>query len=129
MNDGAALVLFSGGQDSSVCLAWALDRYAHVETIGFDYGQRHKSELAARPRILEKLRTDFPDWTGRLGQDHLLPLDILKAIGGSALTDDTRRPQRNHQAEQHRQQGSDEAGSDLHGGAPGQHEPRRRATQ
>ena len=89
MNDtSAVLVLFSGGQDSTVCLAWALSRFARVETVGFDYGQRHKSELAARPRILEKLRTDFPDWTGRLGSDHLLPLDILKAIGGSALTDD-----------------------------------------
>lgn len=89
MNDtSAVLVLFSGGQDSTVCLAWALSRFARVETVGFDYGQRHKSELAARPQILEKLRTDFPDWTGRLGSDHLLPLDILKAIGGSALTDD-----------------------------------------
>jgi 7-cyano-7-deazaguanine synthase len=84
----AVLVLFSGGQDSTVCLAWALSRFARVETVGFDYGQRHRSELAARPRILEKLRADFPDWTGRLSADHLLPLDILKAIGGSALTDD-----------------------------------------
>ena len=89
MSDKSAiLVLFSGGQDSTVCLAWALSRFARVETVGFDYGQRHKSELAARPRILEKLRADFPDWTGRLGADHLLPLDILKVIGGSALTDD-----------------------------------------
>ena len=84
----AVLVLFSGGQDSTVCLAWALSRFARVETVGFDYGQRHRSELAARPRILEKLRTDFSEWTGRLSADHLLPLDILKAIGGSALTDD-----------------------------------------
>ena len=84
----AVLVLFSGGQDSTVCLAWALSRFARVETVGFDYGQRHRSELAARPRILEKLRTDFPDWTPRLSADHLLPLDILKAIGGSALTGD-----------------------------------------
>ena len=91
MSDNSAiLVLFSGGQDSTVCLAWALSRFARVEMVGFDYGQRHKSELAARPRILEKLRTDFPDWTGRLGPDHLLPLDILKAIGGSALTDDVK---------------------------------------
>jgi 7-cyano-7-deazaguanine synthase len=84
----AILVLFSGGQDSTVCLAWALSRFARVETVGFDYGQRHRAELAARPRILEKLRADFPDWAGRLSADHLLPLDILKAIGGSALTDD-----------------------------------------
>ena len=83
----AALVLFSGGQDSTVCLAWALMRYARVETVGFDYGQRHHAELAARPRILEKLRLAFPDWAKRLGEDHLLPLDILKTIGGSALTD------------------------------------------
>jgi 7-cyano-7-deazaguanine synthase len=83
----AALVLFSGGQDSTICLAWALARFDAVETVGFDYGQRHASELAARPRILAKLRTDFPAWAGKLGQDHLLPLDTLKAIGGSALTE------------------------------------------
>jgi 7-cyano-7-deazaguanine synthase len=88
MTDIAALVLFSGGQDSTVCLAWALSRFGRVETIGFDYGQRHRTELAARPRILEKLRADFPDWSRRLGDDHLLSLDVLKAIGGSALTDD-----------------------------------------
>jgi 7-cyano-7-deazaguanine synthase len=84
----AALVLFSGGQDSTTCLAWALSRFRRVETVGFDYGQRHAAELAARPHILEKLRQGFPDWAKRLGQDHLLPLDTLKAIGGSALTDD-----------------------------------------
>jgi len=81
----AALVLFSGGQDSTICLAWALARFDLVETVGFDYGQRHASELAARPRILARLRKDFPAWAGKLGQDHLLPLDTLKAIGGSAL--------------------------------------------
>jgi 7-cyano-7-deazaguanine synthase len=86
-DDPAALVLFSGGQDSTVCLAWALARYARVETVGFDYGQRHHAELTARPHILEKLRIAFPDWTARLGEDHLLPLGILKTIGGSALTD------------------------------------------
>jgi 7-cyano-7-deazaguanine synthase len=84
----SALVLFSGGQDSTVCLAWALSRFERVETVGFDYGQRHRSELAARPRILEKLHSDFPQWSRRLGADHLLPIDTLKAIGGSALTDD-----------------------------------------
>jgi 7-cyano-7-deazaguanine synthase len=83
----AALVLFSGGQDSTVCLAWALARFGRVETVGFDYGQRHHAELAARPLLLEKLRERFADWAPRLGQDHLLPLDTLKAIGGSALTD------------------------------------------
>jgi len=84
----SALVLFSGGQDSTTCLAWALSRFSRVETVGFDYGQRHAAELAARPGILAKVKADFPDWTGRLGEDHLLPLDLLKAIGGSALTDD-----------------------------------------
>jgi 7-cyano-7-deazaguanine synthase len=82
-----ALVLFSGGQDSTVCLAWALARFDRVETVGFDYGQRHAAELKARPVILEKLRAGFPQWAGKLGADHLLPLDTLKAIGGSALTD------------------------------------------
>jgi 7-cyano-7-deazaguanine synthase len=82
-----ALVLFSGGQDSTVCLVWALTRFDRVETVGFDYGQRHASELAARPVILEKLRAAFPQWRDKLGADHLLPLDTLKAIGGSALTE------------------------------------------
>jgi 7-cyano-7-deazaguanine synthase len=84
----SALVLFSGGQDSTVCLAWALARFDHVETVGFDYGQRHAAELVARPGILEKLRAGFADWAPKLGDDYLLPLDVLKAIGGSALTDD-----------------------------------------
>jgi 7-cyano-7-deazaguanine synthase len=83
----SALVLFSGGQDSTVCLAWALARFARVETVGFDYGQRHAAELTARPRILQGLRAGFPQWAARLGADHLLPLDTLKAIGGSALTE------------------------------------------
>jgi 7-cyano-7-deazaguanine synthase len=82
-----ALVLFSGGQDSTTCLAWALDRFGTVETVGFDYGQRHASELAARPRILELIRERFPQWQEKLGADHMLSLDILKQIGGSALTD------------------------------------------
>jgi 7-cyano-7-deazaguanine synthase len=86
----SALVLFSGGQDSTVCLAWALARFAQVETVGFDYGQRHRAELEARPRILEMLRVGFPQWAPRLGEDHVLPLDTLKAIGGSALTDDVK---------------------------------------
>jgi 7-cyano-7-deazaguanine synthase len=88
LNPQKALVLFSGGQDSTTCLAWALDRYTHVETVGFDYGQRHASELGARPHLLAAIRSGFPQWRGRLGADHLLPLDVLKAIGGSALTDD-----------------------------------------
>jgi 7-cyano-7-deazaguanine synthase len=88
MATNAALVLFSGGQDSTTCLAWALDRFVSVETVGFDYGQRHAAELAARPRILAAFREHFPDWRDKLGADHLLSLDILKAIGGSALTDE-----------------------------------------
>ena len=86
----SALLLFSGGQDSTVCLAWALSRFDRVETVGFDYGQRHASELTARPRILQKIRATFPDWAARLGADHVLPLEVLKAIGGSALTDSIR---------------------------------------
>lgn len=82
----SALVLFSGGQDSTTCLAWALARFERVETVGFDYGQRHAAELAARPRILAVMRTMANG--SRLGEDQLLPLDTLKAIGGSALTDD-----------------------------------------
>ena len=85
-----ALVLFSGGQDSTTCLAWSLARFEHVETVGFDYGQRHAAELAARPRILDAIRERFPDWRDRLGEDHVLALDVLKAIGGSALTDAVR---------------------------------------
>jgi 7-cyano-7-deazaguanine synthase len=82
----SALVLFSGGQDSTTCLAWALARFDRVETVGFDYGQRHRIELDARPRVLAAMRA-LPHGD-RLGGDHLLPLDTLKAIGGSALTDD-----------------------------------------
>lgn len=85
-----ALVLFSGGQDSTTCLAWALERFDAVETVGFDYGQRHIAELAARLPIIEALRTRFPRWTGKLGADHVLSLDVLSAIGGSALTDAVR---------------------------------------
>jgi 7-cyano-7-deazaguanine synthase len=83
----SALVLFSGGQDSTVCLAWALENFATVETVGFDYGQRHSAELTARPRLFAGLRALSPAWAQRLGADHVLPIDTLKAIGGSALTD------------------------------------------
>jgi 7-cyano-7-deazaguanine synthase len=87
MNDISVLVLFSGGQDSTTCLAWALDRFAQVETVGFDYGQRHKLELEARVRIRTRIAEDFPDWSDQLGEDHLLDLNVLKQIGGSALTE------------------------------------------
>jgi 7-cyano-7-deazaguanine synthase len=83
-----ALVLFSGGQDSTTCLAWALDRYAHVETLGFDYGQRHRVELDCRPRVLQALRAGFADWATRLGEDHLLDLALLGQISDTALTQD-----------------------------------------
>jgi len=86
MSGKTALVLFSGGQDSTTCLAWALARFDRVETVGFDYGQRHRVELEARPAILEGLRA--MRWTGSLGADYVLPIDTLKAIGGTALTDD-----------------------------------------
>jgi 7-cyano-7-deazaguanine synthase len=81
-----ALVLFSGGQDSATCLAWALDRYQHVETIGFDYGQRHAVELECRRDVLSLLRADFPDWADKLGADHMLDLSVLGEISDTALT-------------------------------------------
>jgi 7-cyano-7-deazaguanine synthase len=81
-----ALVLFSGGQDSTTCLAWALSRYARVETIGFDYGQRHRVELDCRPLILGAIRRDFPEWGRRLGDDHSLDMSVLGAISDTALT-------------------------------------------
>lgn len=81
-----ALVLFSGGQDSTTCLAWALDRYERVETVGFDYGQRHRVELDCRPRILSALRERFPAWASRLGDDRSLDVSVLASIGQNALT-------------------------------------------
>jgi len=81
-----ALVLFSGGQDSATCLAWALARYPHVETIGFDYGQRHRVELDCRARLREGLQGMA--WPGQLGDDHLLNVDVLGQLGTSAMTDD-----------------------------------------
>src|SRR3954465_13947207 len=83
-----ALVLFSGGQDSTTCLAWALRRFPLVETIGFDYGQRHRVELDCRSRITECLRGRFPEWRDRLGADHLIDLGVLGRISDTALTRD-----------------------------------------
>ena len=82
----SALVLFSGGQDSATCLAWALERYDRVETIGFDYGQRHRVELNCRSTFLEALRRRFPSWAPKLGQDHVLDLGLLGRISDTALT-------------------------------------------
>lgn len=88
MQDAKALVLFSGGQDSTVCLAWALSRYAQVETIGFDYGQNHRVELDCRGTVLANLRAQFPQWAAKLGDDHLLNIDVLGQISDTALTSD-----------------------------------------
>lgn len=88
MSEGA-LVLFSGGQDSATCLAWALDRFARVETLGFDYGQRHRVELDCREAFLARLGARFPGWAPKLGSDHLLRLDALGAVSETALTRET----------------------------------------
>jgi 7-cyano-7-deazaguanine synthase len=85
---GSALVLFSGGQDSTVCLAWALERYDRVETVGFDYGQRHSVELECRQRVRGDILRRFPGWSARLGPDHLIDISSFGAIGETALTSD-----------------------------------------
>jgi len=85
----SALVLFSGGQDSTVCLAWALQRFPKVETIGFAYGQRHAVELEVRPRIRARLAALRADWRERLGDDHVVQIDALAQISETALTRDT----------------------------------------
>jgi 7-cyano-7-deazaguanine synthase len=85
----SALVLFSGGQDSTTCLAWALSRYDYVETIGFDYGQRHAIELTLRPQLLDSLRAMNTAWRSKLGEDHMIDLSILGTISDTALTRDT----------------------------------------
>jgi len=81
-----SLVLFSAGQDSTVCLAWALEHFARVETIGFAYGQRHSVEMAQRPVVRAKLAEGFPAWASRLGEDHVLELATLSAMSDTALT-------------------------------------------
>lgn len=83
-----ALVLFSGGQDSATCLAHALSRYERVETLGFDYGQRHRVELEVRLQTLQALRSAFPGWDARLGEDHVLDLAVLGAVSDTSLTRD-----------------------------------------
>lgn len=81
-----ALVLFSGGQDSTACLAWALTRYSHVETVGFNYGQRHMVEMECRQTVLQEMKSQFPDWSPRLGDDHVLDLSLLGQLSDCALT-------------------------------------------
>jgi len=86
MTDQSALVLFSGGQDSTACLAWALARYDRVETIGFDYRQRHRVELECRERVLAAIRARFPVWGAKLGEDRVLDLGVLGEVSDTALT-------------------------------------------
>tara|TARA_Y100000588_G_scaffold366806_1_gene432901 strand:+ start:2713 stop:3444 length:732 start_codon:yes stop_codon:yes gene_type:complete len=81
-----ALVLFSGGQDSTTCLAWALDQYEEVETIGFDYQQRHAVELDCRLNVLQEIRQRIPVWSDKLGEDHLINISVLNEISDTALT-------------------------------------------
>jgi 7-cyano-7-deazaguanine synthase len=83
-----ALVLFSGGQDSTTCLAHALSQYERVETLAFDYRQRHVVELEARLHVLEQVRAQFPEWSPKLGQDHLLDLGVLGQVSETSLTRD-----------------------------------------
>lgn len=87
MSEGA-LVLFSGGQDSATCLAWALERFDRVETVGFDYGQRHRVELECRTSFREALTGLNPEWAARLGPDHMLDLSVLGQVSETALTRD-----------------------------------------
>ena len=85
----SALVLFSGGQDSTTCLAQALSKYERVETIAFDYRQRHRVELEARLQVLSEIRRQFPQWAAKLGEDHVLDLEVLGSVSETSLTRDT----------------------------------------
>ena len=84
--DNSALVLFSGGQDSTTCLAWALEHFENVETVGFDYGQRHRVELECRVPILSEIKSLKRNWAEALGEDHILDLGVLGDISDTALT-------------------------------------------
>ena len=88
LSSKTALVLFSGGQDSATCLAWALQRFARVETLGFDYGQRHAIELECRGRLLDGMKLLRADWAARLGESHTLEIPTLATISDTALTRD-----------------------------------------
>lgn len=87
VNKSSALVLFSGGQDSAVCLAWALANYDQVETVGFDYRQRHRVELICRQTYLLRLGVRFAEWSPKLKADHVLDLGVMSEIGATAMTD------------------------------------------
>jgi 7-cyano-7-deazaguanine synthase len=89
MTETSALVLFSGGQDSTICLAYALDKFDRVETVGFDYGQRHAVELECRPKILAAVKAQFPQWAGKIGDDHLCDVSVLSDISETAMTSET----------------------------------------
>ena len=84
-----ALILFSGGQDSATCLAWALERYDYVETVGFDYDQRHSIEMQCRLDVLAAFKAQFPKWGEKIGDDHIVDLSALGAISETSLTRDT----------------------------------------
>ena len=86
MSNQSALVLFSGGQDSTVCLTWALERFRHVETVGFDYGQRHRAELDARIHVRKGIADISQTWSSRLGPDHTLELKTLGQLSDTAMT-------------------------------------------
>ena len=88
MTETAALVLFSGGQDSTICLADALTRFDRVETVGFNYGQRHSVEMDCRLNVLAAIRAQFPHWAGKLGEDHVCDLPVLGEISETSLTRD-----------------------------------------
>jgi 7-cyano-7-deazaguanine synthase len=88
LQNQTALVLFSGGQDSATCLAWALERFARVETLGFSYGQRHVVELDSRDRLRDGITALNPDWAKRLGESHTLDIPTLSVISDTALTRD-----------------------------------------
>ena len=82
----SALVLFSGGQDSTTCLAWALERFAHIETVAFDYRQRHRIELDQRLVVLDEVRRRLPRWADRLGEDHFVDMGVLGQLSDTSLT-------------------------------------------
>ena len=89
MTETSALVLFSGGQDSTICLAHALARYDRVETVGFDYGQRHSVELDCRPKVIAALKRQFSEWAGKFGEDHMCDVSVLSEISDTAMISET----------------------------------------